>query len=122
VITLQPGESALTLWSAIYSENVTLPPICSAKAGQKECQRIAGVEPGTYIFTAQAGTGIRCLDDAAGSCGSCMQSSNGGCSTYGAVITGPLLQAKIDVQLDGSYGIGGPGGGGMVRSVDIVFQ
>lgn len=122
VITLQPGESALTLWSAIYSQHVVLPPACSARAGQKECERITGVTPGTYIFTAQAGTGMECLNNGAGSCGSCMESGNGGCTTYGAVITGPLLQAKIDVQLDGSYGIGGPGGGGMVRSVDIIFQ
>jgi hypothetical protein len=121
-VTLAPGESTMTLWNALYSETVTLPPACVAKVGQKECPRVVSVKPGTYIFTAQAGSAMQCLNNDTGGCGGCMPSSSGGCTTYGAVISGPILNAKVDVQLDGSYGIGGPGGGGMVRSVDITFE
>lgn len=122
VTTLKPGESTMTLWNALYSETVTLPPVCAAQTGQMQCPRVVSVKPGSYIFTAQAGTAMQCLDNATGPCGGCMPSSSGGCINYGAVIQGPLLNAKVQVQLDGSYGIGGPGGGGMVRSVDITFQ
>jgi hypothetical protein len=32
------------------------------------------------------------------------------------------IKAETKVMLDGSYGVGGPGGGGMVRSVEIDFK
>jgi hypothetical protein len=38
------------------------------------------------------------------------------------VVLGPTHSAETKVTLDGSYGLGGPGGGGMVRSVEIAFK
>lgn len=121
-ITLAPGESTLSLWSALFSEKVELSRVCAAAAGQAECTRIASVTPGDYVFSAQAGTNLQCMAPGAGECGTCMPNPNGGCNTFGAVITEPLVQAKVEVKLDGSYGIGGPGGGGMVREVVIEFK
>lgn len=123
VTVLQPGESASSQWSALYTQSVKLPPACQAVAGAAECTRIADVEPGTYYFSAKAGSNMQCGTGAdAASCSACMPTGTGGCMVYGAVITPPLLQAKVEVKLDGSYGIGGPGGGGMVRAVEIVFK
>lgn len=125
VTTLQPGEGVSSLWSAQYAESLTLPARCEAKAGVAECTRIANVEPGRYYFSAQAGSSIDCGvtgPDGAPACGPCTPTGSGGCVSYGAVIAPPLRHAKAEVQLDGSYGIGGPGGGGMVRSVEIVFK
>jgi len=51
-----------------------------------------------------------------------MPNSSGGCNTFGAVVAGPLISAQVKLMLDGSYGLGGPGGGGMVRPVEIVFK
>jgi hypothetical protein len=125
VTTLQPGESMSSQWSALYREERKLPAACQAKAGVETCTRIADVTPGTYYFSARAGSGVRCDNmgpDGVASCGSCMPTGTGGCMTYGAVITPPLLEAKVEVQLDGSYGIGGPGGGGAARAVVITFK
>lgn len=125
VTTLQPGESASSLWTALYNESIVLSAACEAKVGGAECVRIREVEPGTYYFSAQAGSGMRCEGmgpDGMASCSNCAPNGTGGCVTTGAVITPPLLRAKVEVQLDGSYGIGGPGGGGMVRAVEIVFE
>ncbi|HVY29151.1 MAG TPA: hypothetical protein VHB79_21480 [Polyangiaceae bacterium] len=123
VITLQPGESTMGLWNTLYTEQEKLPPVCSKAAGVNECQRIVAAKPGDYIFSAQAGSNMTCGGPTAtGTCGSCDANGNGGCVTYGAVIAGPLLNAKVEVMLDGSYGLGGPGGGGMVREVMLEFK
>lgn len=121
VITLAPGESTLTHWSGLYSERLTLPPACWAAGEDTSCLRTRGVEDGAYYFTAQAGSSISCTQpDLPGSC-SCVPDPGGGCTTYDSTIAGPLLHAKAPVQLDSSYGIGGPGGG-MARTVEIVFS
>jgi hypothetical protein len=123
VTTLQPGESTTGQWSAIYTEHVVLPPACSQQAGTNECQRIVAAKPGDYIFSAQAGTNMTCGGPTAtGTCDTCQANGNGGCITYGAVIAGPMVNAKVEVMLDGSYGLGGPGGGGMVREVMLEFK
>lgn len=124
VTTLQPGESTLSQWSALRTETLQLPAACK-HTGVTACNRIADVEPGTYYFSAEAGSSMKCGGegpDGAASCSTCMPSGSGGCLTYGAVVTAPLLEAKVEVMLDGSYGIGGPGGGGMVREVVIEFD
>lgn len=121
VITLQPGESALTRWNAMYSEKLSPPPACRPAGDEASCLRVRSVREGTYYFTAQAGSQLSCnAPDLPGAC-SCMPEESGGCITYDSVIAGPLLQAKVRVELDASYGIGGPGGG-MARPVEIVFN
>jgi len=121
-ITLQPGESALRQWSGAFMVSATLPPACRPAAGTSECERIAGVQPGAFTFSAQAGTALDCTKFGGSMCQACMPDSGGGCATSGALIAGTLLSAETKVMLDGSYGVGGSGGGGMTRPVEIVFK
>jgi hypothetical protein len=123
VVALDPGGSTLTMWDGLYAENVTLLLGCRERIGQDECTRVASAVPGDYVFSAQAGSSMQCLQPLdAGNCGACMKDSNGACTTTYAVIGGPLHQAKVSVKLDGSYGLGEQGGGDMVREVVIEFE
>ncbi len=121
-ITLQPGDSMLTQWSGEFVVNEMLPPACRPANGQSDCQRIEGVQPGAFTFSAQAGTKLDCTQFGGGMCAACTPNKEGGCTTFGAVIAAPLLAAETKVVLDGGYGVGPGGGGGQVRSVDITFK
>lgn len=122
VITLQPSEAAVQSWTAAQMETVAPPAMCRPPADDTtECDRVASVKPGGFIFTAQAGTNIDC-SQFSGACGKCTPDSNGGCTTYGALIAGPLISTKLDIMLGPSYGVDGPGGGGMPYPIDIVFN
>jgi hypothetical protein len=107
-------------WSALYTETVSVPPACQNKSIGVECQRIVRAKPGTYVFSAQAGTSMNCTVPDLMSCQTCEPSGDGGCSTHPALIAGPLLQAEAKVDLDASYGIGA-GPGAMTRRVEITF-
>lgn len=123
VIALDPGGSTMTTWDGLYPEQVELIFGCREQLGQDQCTRIASVPPGDYTFSARAGSNMECLEPIdAGNCGACMKDSSGACTNFNAAIRGPLLQAKVEVKLDGSYGLGGPGGGGMVQEVVIEFD
>lgn len=119
VLTLQPGEDSLQLWNGLHNEAVLLTPECRPASGESMCLRVAAVEPGTFTFSATAGSQLAC---SVSSCMTCTPSSTGGCTTFGGAVLEPTRSAETKVMLDGSYGLGGPGGGGMVRSVEIVFK
>jgi hypothetical protein len=121
-ITLQPGESTIQQWSGAFLVSATLPAACRPADGTNECERVAGVKPGVFTFSSQAGTKLDCSQFGGGTCQACMPDSSGGCATPGAVISGTLLSAETMVTLDGSYGVGGSGGGGMARTVEVVFK
>jgi len=118
VLTLQPGEDTVQRWNGLYEQTMTLAPTCHSASGESTCQRIAAIKPGAFTFTATAGTKLDC---STASCMTCTPSSSGGCTTFGAAVVGPMLSAETNVMLDGSYGLGGPGGG-TARSVEIVFK
>ena len=120
VITLQPGEAALQLWTAQRVEQVTLPLACRPGDGTEVCPRVVLVKPGDYVFTARAGGRTRCAFP--DMCTECMRDSLGGCTTYGAVITKPIISATLAVTLDASYGIGAPAGGATPLPIEIVFN
>jgi len=122
VLALKPGENEMVQWSGAYTESVTLPPTCRPADGTMECQRIDAVKPGVYTFTSRAGTEISCAQTSTGTCPTCQPQATGGCVTYGAVVSGETITAETQVTLDGSYGVGGPGGGGMVRAVEVTFK
>jgi hypothetical protein len=122
VLALKPGENVMEQWSGAYAARVMLPPTCRAADGTVECQRIEGVKPGVYTFTAQAGAAISCAQTGTGTCPACQPEATGGCVIPGAVVSGEMINATTKVMLDGSYGVGGPGGGGMVRAVEVTFK
>jgi hypothetical protein len=118
VLTLQPGEDALQYWNGLYDEATSLVPECRPPSGESLCQRVVAVKPGSFTFTATAGSGLDC---SAPFCMTCTPSNTGGCTTLGGVVSGPSYSAETKLVLDASYGLGGLGGG-MVRPVEIVFR
>ena len=120
VITLQPGESALQQWNGLYQLNRTLPVECGATGTGIECSQSLAVQPGSFTFTAMAGTGIDCSEFGDHTCTECMPDSNGGCTTYGAVVAGRLLPTVTSVALDASYGVGPSSA--VPRPVELVFE
>ncbi|HYP90873.1 MAG TPA: hypothetical protein VEQ59_22050 [Polyangiaceae bacterium] len=107
-ITLQPGEAWHTTWDALFAVSVDLPPECVAPGGTSQCQQAQRIEPGTFTFTARAGSSLDCdVTTASGSCGACTPAGNGGCTTQGAMIGGSLRSAMTTVQLDSRYGLYG---------------
>lgn len=109
-------------WTASYLSTTELTPACRRPtASTSQCQRVVAVEPGVFTFSAQAGTKLDCLPSG-GVCAECGPDGNGGCTTIGALIAGALLSAEAKVTLDGSYGVGGSGGDGLTRAVEIVFK
>jgi hypothetical protein len=121
VTTLKPGESLTTQWNGAYMVDAELPPECHPLDSTASCQRIEGVKPGVFLFESAGGTEMDCSQNN-GMCQECMPQPNGGCVTYGAIVKTITVKAQAKVTLDGSYGVGGPGGGGMVRAVEIDFQ
>jgi hypothetical protein len=120
-ITLQPGESLSTLWRGLAIVKESLPEQCRSSNGPAQCDTARNVAPGTFTFTSQAGTALDCSKFGARMCGPCVPNGNGGCSTPGAIVSG-ALSAEVIVELDGSYGVGGGGGAGITRSVEVVFK
>jgi hypothetical protein len=121
VLTLAPGESTVTTWSALYSETVSVPPVCQSKSIGVTCQRLVRAKPGTYVFSSQAGSSMQCSAPDLMSCQTCEPSGDGGCRTFAAFITGPILQAEAKVELDASYGIGTEPAA-RTRQVEITFR
>ena len=119
-VTLQPGELTLVEWGGAFLRDASLPLACLPANAATDCQRIEGVTPGVYTFSAIAGTKLDCSQLGGAPCERCMPSSAGGCWTPAAVITGPFLTATTEVLLGGSYGVGDMAGG-IARPVQVRF-
>jgi hypothetical protein len=137
-VTLAPGEGTIEVWSGLFSEAAALPKSCVDPARQNDilsCDVARQIQPGTYTFSAQAGTVVDCSMTTGGPCGACMPDSQGGCTTPG-VIAGDIVSAETTVELGPAYGVydtarpasPAPGCGagaapaGMIQSVSIVFR
>jgi hypothetical protein len=116
--TLQPGDSMLLQWSGAYMQSVTLPPECPLPNDGNQCQRVAGVKPGAYTFSSQAGTAIDCTQTGSATCPPCTGDGSNDCYTAGAVVSGTVLSAHADVMLDASYSVGGS----TARAVEVTFK
>ena len=131
-----------TTWNGLFSVQGELPAKCvpydTGDASTVSCDQAKRVEPGTFTFSARAGSSVDCSQtSAAGACSTCVASPNGGCSTSGALIAGPLHMAQAVVTLDESYGVypaptvspgsnagnaaPAPGGAAAVRTVELIF-
>jgi len=134
-ITLQPGEQRFTSWSGLYAVPAELPGGCVPfQSGDTTfaCQMARRITPGTYKFSARAGTGLECSQTTAdGTCMACMREGDGGCTTAGSLITGQILTAQATVELNQSYGIygssadapapGGNSGAAANLAIELVF-
>lgn len=117
---LQPDESTSQQWNGVYWLDTTLPAECAPTGANIECGQSLAVQPGSFTFTAMAGTGIDCSEFGDNTCTECMPDANGGCTTYGAVVAGRLLPTATSVTLDASYGV--PASSAVPRPVELVFE
>src|SRR5205814_1006217 len=93
-VTLQPGEQRFNNWTGLYSVPGSLSAKCAPYAsdgGSVSCDQAKRIEPGTYKFSARAGTALDCgQSNATGSCSPCMPDGLGGCSASGSLISGNI--------------------------------
>lgn len=134
-IMLQPGEQRFAPWSGLYAVPAVLPAECVPfESGDTSisCQMAKRIVPGTYEFSARAGTSLDCSQTTANSaCSACMSDGQGGCITAGSLITGKILTAKATVDLNQSYGVygssadapapGGNSGATANQAIELVF-
>lgn len=108
-VALQPGEIDQTTWDGLYQVPATLPAACvpfDAGEDTVSCDQAKRIQPGSFKFSAQAGTALDCSQTTgADNCSQCMSNANGGCSTPGSLIGGKILTAETTVALDASYGV-----------------
>jgi hypothetical protein len=134
-VTLAPGEVLTTTWDGLYEVPQELPGQCLPAGVSGQCRRAVQIEPGSFTFSAQAGTTLDCSQTSGGPCNACVREGNGGCTTPGSLIRGPKHAATTTVRLDERYGVwdaaapaplppGGadvPGGVMATLSVELVF-
>jgi hypothetical protein len=109
-VQLQPGESLFTTWDGLFAVQGQLPPRCVPADARSEammlCDQAKRVEPGTFTFSALAGSALDCSQtNPDGACVPCAPSPNGGCTRSSSLIAGPLHAAEATVTLDASYGV-----------------
>jgi hypothetical protein len=129
VTKLAPGEGIETQWSGRYVRRAELPRECNTAMPEENpvtCDLTKRVEPGSFTFSARAGSEYAC-NDYPGDCSDCEPNASGGCILRGAMVTGNANDARAAVDLDGSYGVSGSAGSanrsaGQVRSVELVFR
>jgi hypothetical protein len=104
---LQPGEVLYTSYSGLYDVQINLPQHCvDPDYGVAQCSQTKQIQPGTFTFSARAGSSIDC-SETTGVCNACMASGGGGCTTPGSLISGKMRSATATVFLDSSYGVFG---------------
>jgi hypothetical protein len=126
-VALKPGEGLSTEWRGQYLDLVKLPDQCQhADYPTPQCDRAISVQPGTFVFSAKAGTELDCSQTTGTECGECEVSGKGGCITPSALIAGSVRTAEAKVELDGSYGVGSDNGDGdaegALDAVEIRFR
>jgi hypothetical protein len=124
-VELRPGEVLSTAWTGQYLELVGLPKACqSDEYPAAQCDRARSIEPGSFTFSATAGTELDC-SPTGNDCPPCVRSSEGGCVTSGALIGGSVRTARTQLELDAGYGVGagnGDGNDGALNIVEITFE
>jgi hypothetical protein len=131
-----------TTWDGLFRVQGELPAKCvpyeTGGDSKVSCDQAKRIEPGTFTFSARAGSGVDCSQtNANGACSACVPLPNGGCSASGALIAGPIHTAQAVVTLDESYGVypapdaspgsnagnaaPAPGGIAAVSTVELIF-
>ena len=134
-IMLLPGELRFDTWAGLYSVPGELPAECvsfQSDSPTVSCDQAKRIQPGTYTFSARAGTALDCgPSSATGTCAPCVPDGLGGCSASGGLISGKILTAQATVELNQSYGVypsgadvpspGGNSGSTANLAVQLVF-
>lgn len=109
-VALQPNEILYTTWDGLFSVQGQLPAKCvgydTGGEATISCDQAKGIEPGTFTFSARAGSAVDCSQTTGvGNCPACTSLPNGGCSTPGSLVTGQMHSAQVTVLLDENYGV-----------------
>jgi hypothetical protein len=104
-VTLAPGESVSIAWTGLFGIQSDLPAECVPKRSDglvfgTQCERAQAIAPGSYTFSAQAGTTLDCSMLVPGGCDPCAPGADGGCTTPYAVVGGPTLTAQSVVEIE----------------------
>jgi len=106
---LQPGELLYTSWDGLFLVQGNLPKKCQVvDEGEPSivCDQAKRIQPGTFTFSARAGTALDCSQTTGnGGCSMCMSDGSGACATPGSLISGTILTAEATVALDARYGV-----------------
>jgi len=109
-VALQPSETLYTTWDGFFRVSGQLPAKCvpfdSGNETTVACDQAKRIDPGSFLFSARAGSALDCSQTTgAGSCTACTPSPNGGCTTSGSLVTGPMHSTQTFVLLNESYGV-----------------
>jgi hypothetical protein len=125
---LEPGATMSTSWSGLFDVDVELPDACVV--GAQRCQQSKRIRPGTFTFTALAGSALRCADDQ-GCDDGCENVAAGVCATNGVLTAGQTRTASATVPLDATFGVyddeptppgaGAPSSDAVLARVKLVF-
>jgi hypothetical protein len=115
-LTLAPGEHADLSWDGLFSTSVPLPKACAlAPAAPSECRKATRVQPGSYVFSALAGSSMLC-DESDVACSKCQPRETGGCETNGALVESLDLEASTETTLGEGPTFG------VVDPIELVFR
>jgi hypothetical protein len=104
-LKLAPGGIYTTSWTGLDFVQVQMPKECvNPSHGADRCDRAARIRPGTFTFSAQAGSSLDCSQTLNGDCGACGPDQSA-CLAQGALISGKAHQAVTTVLLDETYGV-----------------
>lgn len=141
-VQLLPGEVFYNTWDGLFTVQGQLPSTCvpydTGAGAQVSCDQAKRIEPGTFTFSASAGSAFDCSQTSPdGTCAACTAAPGGGCTRSGSLITGPVHTAQVTVALDETYGVytaprpapapnagadaPAPGGNVAVRTVELIF-
>jgi hypothetical protein len=109
-VALQPNEVLYTTWNGLFRVQGQLPTQCvpfdTGAEMQVSCDQAKRIDPGTFTFSARAGSALDCAQTTGtDTCSACTPSPNGGCATPGSLVTGPMHAAQTTVLLNESYGV-----------------
>jgi len=143
-VALQPNETMYTTWSGLFLVQEQLPAKCAEQDTGSEakvsCDQAKRIEPGTFTFSARAGSSLVCSNpNPDGTCAACTPSASGGCATPGGLIDGARHTAQTTVVLNENYGVyptpsaspgpnagdaelPAPGGAVAVLTVELIFK
>lgn len=104
LLIMNPGATYPATWSGLEYVGLELPSACSQSGSAGACDRAHRIRPGTFVFTAEAGTKADCAN--APECDYCPLSRDV-CGTQGGLVGGATLTATATVALDERYGVYG---------------
>lgn len=117
---LLPQDTIRLSWPGTFERTPTLSVACQPGGAPAPvaCRQAVTAPPGVYTFAARAGTDVSCQPN---ECATCAEDA-AECYIPGGIIGSPVLEAKLSVNLDASYGLSSAGGSAPLPAVQLMFE